>query len=154
MICFDSISQNGMKVQSHSAKINGTLQKKCIYCFICHKSCRVASWKWGGVFDGNNRVWAAQIVGTALIRSCWFIAVFIDRRTICIFPGRGRMFPWVRVCVSGSSGSTRPTREPPRPEPTYREARVKSALCSSFPDDLAVRLSSAGPCAASDVVRA
>ncbi len=60
------------------------------------------------------------------------------------------MFP--RVHVSGSSGSMCPTLEPLRPEPSYCKACVKSVLVSGVPDDLAVRLSSAGLC--SDVMRA
>ncbi len=39
-----------------------------------------------------------------------------------------------------------PALNPCGPEPVYCKACVKSALVSSLPDDLAVRLSSAGLC--------
>lgn len=87
----DSISQKSMKVQRNS-EINRTLHKKCIYYFICHKSYRVWTWKWLRLFDENNWVCkrvcitAQIIISTALIRSCWFIAVFIEHRTDLHFP--------------------------------------------------------------------
>lgn len=89
-----------MKVQRNSGEINRILHKKCIYYFICHKSYRVLTWKWCRLFDENNWVceWVcitAQIISTALIRSCWFIALFIERLT-------DLHFPWERPVVAPS----------------------------------------------------
>lgn len=58
------------------------------------------TWKWRRLFDENNWVCKlvciiAQIISTALIRSCWFIAVFIECRM-------DLHFPWERPDVAVS----------------------------------------------------